>query len=202
MNSLYKLGITLFFLSTTASAQTFTQPGTVELGGDISFSSQTSPSQTNGGSTTILSFGPYVGFMLSSGFELGLMPGISYMNESTFSGTQLNLFIAPSYNFGSGESTHPYLEFLLGYNSVSYQYKFLYSNSFGLEAGGLGIGFDAGMKFNLQGNSLMLFKIQYLHQSFVDSRVVQSGINAEQILNTLSFGMGFRVFLEGKVGKK
>ncbi len=210
MKTPFKLCIAITFLSFSASvsAQNFAQSGTTELGGDISFSSQSSPSNYSSSSTlTTFSFNPYVGFMTSGGFELGLMPGITSLSQGNISATELNFFVAPSYNISTGSTVYPCLEFLIGYNSINLKSSSVFSGSSTQTADGLGIGFDAGMKVNIKGNSLLLLKIQYLHQSYRESNSSpysssSSYSSNETIINTVSFGMGFRIFIERKAMKK
>lgn len=209
MNTSKKLSVVvaLWLLSLTVSAQNFIHAGTTELGGDVSFSSQSSPGSS--GTITTFSFNPYVGFMSSSGFELGLMPGITSISSGSESATELNLFLAPSYNVSTGSTVYPYFEFLIGYNSISYKSGFSFSGSGNQTVDGLGIGLDAGLKVNLKGNSLLLFKIQYLYQSYKEDATTTNVFgttyttpSSETILNTVAFGMGFRVFLEKKEKQK
>ena len=212
MNIICKLNVAItgLLISSSLTAQTFTQPGTIELGGDISFSSQSySENGTNSGSAlTTFSFNPYLGFMVSDGFELGLMPGIATVSYGSSTSTQLNLFFAPAYNVNTNSSVYPYFEFLIGYNTSSDNSYSSYAGN--RTIGGLGVGLDAGLKINLKGNSLLLFKIQYLHQSFNRDTYTTTGYSGypvtiesrEIALNTVSFGMGFRIFIEPREKKK
>lgn len=203
MKAFFKFATALFFLSGTLTAQTLTQSGTVELGGDISFSS-VSQSQSNSfvsdnnNSVATFSFNPYIGYMVSNGFELGFMPGITTQSSGGQSATILNLFFAPSFNVNVSGTVYPYLEFLIGYNSIK--------GTNGRTTGGLGVGLDAGLKVNIKGNSLLLFKIQYLNQTFSESDYTITSYygtpiavqGRQDVFNTVSFGIGFRIFIESK----
>ena len=167
-----------------APAQSFTQKGTIELGGDISFSSQ-KESEADASLTT-LSFNPYVGVMVSDGFELGFRPQIMTVSYSGSSLSSLGLYLTPAYNFKTSSKAIPYLEFIIGYNSI---------DNDGDSYGGLGTGADGGLKINIAGNSLLLIKLEYLHQSYEMDGDSYS-------INTLSFGFGFRVFLGPKAAMK
>jgi len=199
-------------ITASTQAQNFIQARTVELGGDVSFSSQSVPA--GGGSLSTLSFNPYLGFMTASGFEIGLLPGITSITQGIYSATELNIFLAPSYNFKMTGNTYPYLEFLIGYNSITAKenVSFFGSSANSQTAGGLGIGMGAGLKINLKGNSLLLVKFQYLHQNYKQDitettftgtgAYVTNTTTVDQILNTVSLGLGFRIFIESKTGKK
>ena len=164
----------------------FTLPGTVEFGGDISFSSQSISGSTS--SLSLFSFNPYFGVMLVKGLELGLMPGISLSssgggNGSTNTTTILNLFLAPAYNFDAGK-IYPFIEFLAGYNSIGIKTQTLR---------GISIGGSGGLKFQMGKSGLLLFDITYLSQDYNDS----DRFLIER-LKTLSVGLGARFFLSPK----
>ena len=164
--------------ATSLRAQVLTQKSNIELGGDITFSSQSESDADE--SLTTFSFNPYIGIFITDNFEMGFRPGISTTSFGDGSLTTMNLFLAPAYNWNIGGKTYPYVEFLLGYNSV---------DAFDENYGGLGVGFDGGLKVSVAGNSLLLVKLEYLHQSYSDDN------DNDYSINTLSFGLGFRVFL-------
>jgi len=168
----------LFLLFThAAQAQTFLQRGNIELGGDISFSSMKEPEYDN--SLNTFTFNPYIGCMFSGGFELGFRPQLTIVSYDGSSYTTMGLFLAPAYNMNAGSIVYPYLELLIGYNSI---------NNDEDNYGGLGLGVDGGLKINIAGNSLLLIKLEYLHQEYdIDDE--------NESINTLSFGVGFRIFL-------
>jgi len=190
----------LIIFSISLQAQTFTSKGTVELGGDFSFSSRTEtvPGYTfypNNSSATLntLIFDPYVGVMATEGFEIGFMPGIGTTSYAGSSATSLNLFLAPAYNINAGGKAYPYFEFLIGYNSIS---------GGSTTQDGLGVGFSGGVKVTIGGNALFLFNIKYLHQSYNNFRYYDSitgtSFLGTETLNTILAGVGFRVFFPSK----
>jgi len=187
------------FFTISAEAQTFTDAGTAELGGTLGFSSQTfsmnGSSQSNSIST--FSFYPYLGEMITSGFELGVMPGYTLVTEGTSSLAVFNLYLAPSFNVNTKSNLYPFFEFLFGYNSIR---SGTGTNS---KTDGLGIGLDLGLKANIAGNSLLLVQLQYLSQNYERrNTTLNSSGTISQTLNTFSFGVGFRVFLQKKKEEK
>ncbi len=196
--------ICCLMISTSAlHGQSLTSKNTVELGGDFSFSSQT---RTLGGITsnstyTTLMFDPYIGVMITEGFELGFMPGISSNRQSgSYSSTLtgVNLFLAPAYNFNVGGKAFPYLEFLVGYNSLS-------GGGVSRTEEGLGVGFSGGIKVAISESSLFLFNVKYLHQNYnnvpyYDDNFYWNGPSyVSESLNTVFAGIGFRVFISPRV---
>jgi hypothetical protein len=58
----------------------FASKGTVEVGGNLSFSSFTSVTEgTSGEATTMFTVAPRVGYFVVQGFELGIQPGASFL---------------------------------------------------------------------------------------------------------------------------
>lgn len=132
----------------------FAMKGATELGGSISFESQTMIYRGNsGGTASYFSFTPYAGYFITDGFELGFDPlGIStfsYSGGTTV--TQLMIFAAPSYNFRTESIAYPFVEALLGYTS----------NSSGGTQSGFSWGGRAGVKLAVTGNGLLNLALQY-----------------------------------------
>ena len=171
----------LFFLGTVLKGQdaTFTKGGNIELGGSISFLNEKVSGSSS--STNLFSFNPYIGCMIISGFELGVIPGVTVTNETGSSSTTgLNLFLAPAYNINAGK-VYPFLEFLIGYNSIN-----VGSNN----SGGLGVGGTGGVKFQVGSNGNLIFSFQYLHKSYKSS-----GSSESTGINNLAMEIGFRIFI-------
>ena len=195
--------ITLIW-SVTLKAQTFTSKGTVELGGEFSFTSQSASvtggsyySNYSGGSADLLMFSPYVGAMIGQGFELGFSPSIIHAESSTL----LNLFLAPAININTSGTAYPYFEGLIGYSSASGTGSI----------GGLGIGAGAGVKVTIGCSALFLFDLKYLHQSYeYDEPYYNYSFNGTsytnnyttlkvtETINTFFAGLGFRIFIAPK----
>ena len=140
----------------------FARKGTVELSGNISFSSYTPVfNDMSGTAATIFTLAPQIGVFASDGFEIGLRTGISLLpgvsiissggNNST---TVLGLFFAPSYNFvTTSEMLFPFLEGQAGYTSISSGSN---TNS------GFSYGGRAGLKIIAAGHLLLTVSVEYL----------------------------------------
>jgi len=174
----------VLFLTEFASAQSFTQEGTIEMGGDISFSSFKGSESDE--QLITLTFNPYIGYMMSPGFEIGLRPQLTMIDDGDEILTTWGVYMADAYHFNLGSTIFPYVEFLIGFNSIANQ---------GSRYGGFGVGGDGGLKINISGNSLLLLKFEYFHEEYNTEGDYFS-------INTLSFGVGFRIFLAPKPAAK
>jgi hypothetical protein len=184
-------GVNAFAQSTTkpvATVPAFIMPGTIELGGEMSYASQ--KVEDAEGSASLFAMNPYVGIMVGSGFELGFKPGVQFQKAGNYKATTFNLLFAPAFNINGGGSVFPYFEFLVGYNMLSYEQAIPYSGNLEETASGAAIGIDGGFKAIIGNSGLVLFKIEYLHQTFKTSGQFSSEVS----YNTLSAGVGFRVF--------
>jgi hypothetical protein len=166
----------------------FIMPGTIELGGELSYASQ--KVEDAEGSASLFSMNPYVGIMVGSGFELGFKPGVQFQKAGDYKATTFNLLFAPAFNINGGGSVFSYFEFLVGYNMMSYEETIPYYGHFEQTASGAAIGVDGGFKAIIGNSGLVLFKIEYLHQTFKSDGQFASEVS----YNTLSAGIGFRVF--------
>ncbi len=133
-------------LAAQAAAQDkyFGKSGTMEIGGSISFASITPVSNgESGDATTLLSFGPEVGYFVFDGFEIGfspgmsLLPGVSVITPQRGDGTTvLQLFAFPAYNFHlEGGQVTPFLQVPFGYTSMSSGSNTLSGFSWGIKGG-------------------------------------------------------------------
>lgn len=191
----------IVIIASQTSAQSFTSKGTVELGGEFSFSSQTVSSSlsssSNRSALNTLMFNPYIGTMVAEGFELGFMPGIATVSYGGSSSTQTNLFFVPSYNVNTSGKAFPYFEFLIGYNSIS-------GSGNGSESG-LGVGFSGGVKVAIGNSGLFLFNVKYLHQSYNVTETnyyynfgSPTNTSYTESLNTVLASIGFHIFIPSK----
>jgi hypothetical protein len=175
-------------------AQTFISPGTTELGGSILFSSQTVTNNYPGSDNDMVNtfiFSPYIGAMMSGGFEIGVIPSYISQRQGNYSYSVLGLYLAPAVNFQAGEASYPFIEFLLGYNVLRAGYQGKSTEE------GIGWGIDGGVKTIVGTNGLLLFQVQYLSQNF-------KGTNSsvDETLNTFAVGLGFSVFILKKTETK
>ncbi|MGE5351670.1 MAG: hypothetical protein ACM3P0_06275 [Acidobacteriota bacterium] len=173
--------IVLFLSSSLVYAQRygggFASPGVVELGGGLTFQSTTNVANGNtGGTTTIFSLQPYVGYFLTDGFELGFNPFGIQTGDGT---TSLLFLLAPSYNFRTGSLAYPFIEALLG----------LASTSDGETRSGFSWGLRGGVKLNIVGNSNLNLGLEYLQIT-----ENPSGATSRYGYNQVAFNVGFTVW--------
>lgn len=179
------LAALLVMQSQDALAQTgkeFGMKGATELGGGISFQSISTVTNGNtGDAVNFLTVAPFVGFFIADGFELGFNPfGITHISSGGSSSTQISIFVAPSYNFQTEGSTHPFIEALVGYTSVSN----------GSSRSGLSFGGRAGIKVEVSEQGLLNIAVQYLQIT-----MNPSGADNRYGSNQLAISGGFTVWL-------
>src|SRR5690349_4081642 len=85
-------------LGTNIQAQTFTSRRTLELGGNLAFSYQSRSDNTHY-DLTLFALSAYCGLMVLPGFEIGLYPTFTSTSVSGYSSTNMEIFLAPAYNF-------------------------------------------------------------------------------------------------------
>jgi hypothetical protein len=169
-------------IAESQEARQFALKGVTEFGGGVSFSSVTPVSTgKTGKAATILSVAPFIGYFISDGFELGVNPlGItSYSSEGVSTGTEIRIFVAPSYNFATGPTSHSFVETLLGYTAQSN----------GSERKGFSWGGRAGLKIAVGGNGLLNIGVQYLLIT-----MNRSGATERSGYNELSIAAGFTLW--------
>lgn len=144
---------------TSADAQSiskFAKEKQIELGGSIGISSQTyvSNGEYDNESTTNISFSPYAGYFVTDGFEIGIMPTVSYTKYGG-SGhlTDYTIYLAPAYNFDTKSNLYPYVMGFIGYNGVDYSY--------GSGVTGIAWGGEAGLKIHAFGSGLIKIGLSY-----------------------------------------
>jgi hypothetical protein len=140
------------FCCSVLSAQSYTSKGTVEIGGDFSFSFQKSSDQKELSFSTY-AFNAYAGRMVLPGFEIGVSPAVLGYNNGNYSTTQFSIYFRPAYNFELKSNVNPYVELLAGYGL---------SDDGNNVANVSGLGGDAGIKVRLRESGLLLIKVEYL----------------------------------------
>jgi hypothetical protein len=160
----------------------FARKGVLELGGGITFQSLT-PIQNDRTEDAIAAFlmMPYIGYFVADGFQIGINPlgigTLAYQGEST---TAVMALLAPSYNFSTGGSAHPFVELLLGYTSLSD----------GIKRSGFTWGGRGGAKLEVGESGLLNLAVQYLQ---ITTNV--SGATERTGLNQVAVSAGFTVWL-------
>jgi len=157
-----------------STSEILTKNGTLEIGGDFEFLSQSSINNT----LNMLNFNPYFGIMFTKGFELGINPNFTnYSYSGNPSTTQFNLYLAPTFNLSKGK-TIPFIEILIGINSIGQNTTY----------SGFGFGGSAGVKIQVGNNVALINSLKYLSQSY------GQGTN----ISTLSLSTGIRFFIFSK----
>ena len=155
----------------------------IEVGGTIGFASVTPVvAGKTKDATTFFSIQPYVGYFVIDGLEIGLIPMIDITSPSGGnSTTDLNIFLAPAWNFQlqNGMVT-PFIEGLIGISSIS---------SGGNSASGLSFGGRGGVKLNVTGNALLDIDVRYLMITEKPKDVTD-----RYGYNNLGIGIGFTVW--------
>ncbi len=153
----------LLLCALTITASSFAQSkfatgGIIELGGQVAFSSTTNVSngETADKSSSLFSIGPYFGYFIFSGFELGFMPQVSLYSYGDYSSRIMHLFVAPAFNFSGGSNLFPFIEGLVGYSSSSYDDGITTH-----DYSGISYGARAGIKYAV-GNFLFNAGVKYL----------------------------------------
>lgn len=159
----------------------FATRGVTELGGTFSFQSITPVEDgISGGSVSIFTLAPYVGYFVNDGFELGLNPfGITSVSGGR--GTEVLILIAPSYNIRTESIATPFLEALMGYASASD----------GSTANGAAWGFRGGVKLGVTGRGLLNIGVQFLEITENPSGAVNRFGR-----NEFAFSTGFTVYFK------
>ena len=182
--------LTIILLTLMASAcrvqAQYAQKGVTEFGGTVSFSSTTSVS--NGTSadnaTSLLQIMPYVNYFITNGLSIGLSPAIYSFKSAGASDatTSFAAFFVPGYTFATQGSVYPYIEGLIGYNTLKT------GSSSGLS--GLSYGGKGGLKMAVGKSGLFNAGVSYM-------LITLNPENADKRngFNNLAVGLGFSVYL-------
>lgn len=181
--------VILLLIATSSNAQTkqkFAKENTWEVGGSVSFTytQYVSNGNTSSNGVNIFKLYPYVGYFVTDGFEIGIIPAVELISYG--GGTTSNsfaIYAAPSYNFFTKSLAYPYIQGAFGYNSVSY-------GGSSSSQSGIAWAIEGGVKINVGGNSLLKVGFDY-GQKTLNKSGSSSGRSG---LNTFSFVAGFNVF--------
>ncbi|OGU61720.1 MAG: hypothetical protein A2V66_04425 [Ignavibacteria bacterium RBG_13_36_8] len=177
--------ITLICIVGLANAQNFGKAGSIELSGQVAFSSSTAVANgtTDTESATVFEIAPYVGYFIIDGFELGFMPWFTISKQAhvTDSRTQYLLFLAPSYNFLLKGNVVPFIEGLVGYTGYSQGSS---------KGSGISFGGGGGIKILVGKSALVRAGVYYV---MID--VSPEGASKRVGSNELQFMAGFGIVL-------
>ncbi len=167
------------------NTQNFAKQNTWEIGGSISLSytQKVSNGNANDNGLNIFKLYPYVGYFVTDGFEIGIIPAIELESGQGITSNSFAIYAAPSYNFYTKSLAYPYVQGAFGYNRISYGGN---SSTYS----GIAWALEGGMKINIAGNSLLKIGLDYGQKTLngSDSSDDRDGVN------TLSFVAGFNVF--------
>lgn len=165
----------------------FASPGTVELGGSMTFAaSQPVTAGTTGKWIYDFSMSPYAGYFVIEGLELGINPaGVAVSNSGDTTAVQLRILFAPSYNFRTPTMVTPFVEGLAGFTSASLIHSGSTTSRSGFTFGG-----RAGIKVALIERGMLVVGVQFLRIT-----LNPSGAPSRYGSNELSVSAGWTVWL-------
>jgi hypothetical protein len=191
---MYKLALFLFFIFSFSLFNTlypqeikpFGNKGIWELGGTIYYSSTTPViSGASQKSIDLFQIQPVAGYFVYKAFEIGVKPTISITKANGNTDTKMSLYLATAYNFIFKTKFYPVITILLGYTSQSNSD----SSSNSVSQHGFSWGFEAGVKINLLGNSLLFTGMQ-----FTDDTFKSSGASKRNGQYIITLGAGWTVW--------
>ena len=165
----------------------FASPGTIELGGSMTFAaSQPVLAGRTGSWVYDFSMFPYAGYFVIEGLELGINPaGVTVSNSGDTTAVQLRILFAPSYNFRTPTMVTPFVEGLAGFTSASLIHSGTTTSRSGFTFGG-----RAGIKVALIERGMLGIGVQFLRIT-----LNPSGAGSRYGANELSVTAGWTVWL-------
>jgi hypothetical protein len=165
----------------------FGSPGTIELGGSVTFTaSQTVLAGATGSWMYDFSMLPYAGFFVIEGLEVGVNPaGVNVRSSGDTTAVQLRILFAPAYNFQTGTMVTPFVEGLAGITSAS-----LIRPGSTTSVSGFTFGGRAGIKAALVERGMLNIGIQFLRIT-----LNPSGAGSRNGSNELSVSAGWTIWL-------
>jgi hypothetical protein len=158
--AIYILAVsTLLYMTVTAQDIPLTTRGTVELSGNLSFSSYRAPATDK--SYSVLNIAPQVSYFLTDNISVGLatgvgiFPGLSVVSpDGGGSTTTFQIFASPAYHFQTGSNeVIPFVEGQVGYALTSDE---------AVSSKGLSYGGRTGIKYVPVDHLVLTFAGQFL----------------------------------------
>jgi hypothetical protein len=192
MKRLFTILVFVLSVSIVTFSQDFAKKGMWELGGSVGFTSSTYVSadiNDPNGATTTFSISPEAGYFITDNFELSLLP-FSFISSSyhTYSSSQFNFLLAPTWNFEMHSNIYPYIQALIGYGTESFKNDVPYGYDYTVS--GADYGFQAGIKLQVAKSSILNFGLSYLMTNRKQSG--ETGRFGDNILQVMA---GFSVFV-------
>jgi hypothetical protein len=175
----------LFVIVNLSFGQNYAKKGVVEFSGAVSYSSVTEvyDGTSDNNSIGVFTFAPQVSYFFIDGFQVGLMPTYVSTSYGGSTSSTLGIYASPGYVFDLRSNVYPYVNALLGYNSISA------SNS--SSETGFGFGVQGGIKILLGKMALVNIGLEYLA-----TNTTPSGWNGGRIgANNIQFLAGFSIFI-------
>jgi len=166
----------------TVSAQDFTTKGIWEIGGTISYTSQTAVSNGKTAEHAYNTFALHVPvyYFVIDGLEVGLIPEYDNVSYGDNSSSLFAFSAGVAYNFNTRSNAYPFFEGRIGYNS----------ESDGSTLSGILWSLRGGAKIRVGGNALLGIGL------FYEQRTLESSghVGDRNGINTWGFDAGFGVF--------
>lgn len=188
MKKLYSLLAVLLAFTSLSFSQNFATKGTIEAGGSLGFSSTTNVSngETADNSSTTFRIEPYIGYFITNGLELGIVPSFSTSSFGDNSSTSFGGYFAPAWNFDLRSNLFPFIEGRIGYNSYDDGISITDDPSYG----GIAQGVRGGVKVKLGNSGLFNVSLSY-DQMTMNPEDWDGDRNGQ---NVLAANAGFTVF--------
>lgn len=163
-------------------AQDFSKKDIWEIGGTISYTSQTAVNndETAGNSLNTFMLHVPVYYFVIDGLEVGLVPGYDNSSYADNSSSLFALLAGIAYNFNTQSNAYPYVEGRFGYNSLTN----------GNTRSGVLWSLNGGAKVQVGGNALIRIGLFY-QQRTLNTSDNQGGRDG---YNTWGIDAGFAVF--------
>ena len=189
--------VLLLFCFTNVSAQKFAKQGAVEVGGSISFNNITmvADGKSADESLSVFLLAGNIGYFITDGLELMVVPSYMNMSVEDVSLSGLLLYFAPAYVFDLRSNVFPFIQGMIGYNSLTVDLGGSTSGLPGVSSGeqtlsGLSYGGAGGIKVQLAKNALLNCSVSYMMLT-LDPENWEGDRNGADVITV---GAGFTVF--------
>ena len=181
------VGVAGAFAQQQQTRRRFGSPGTVELGGSMTFAASQGVAGGKAGSWVYdFSMLPYAGYFVIDGLELGVNPaGLDVRSSGDTTAVQLRVLFAPAWNFHTGTMVTPFLEGLAGITSASLVHSGSTTTLSGFTFGG-----RAGVKTAIIDWGMLTIGVQFLRIT-----LNPKGAGSRSGSNELSVSAGWTVWL-------
>ena len=180
MKCLFSTIVIILIMNINLYSQDYAKKGTWDLGGTVSFSNY--QYRFGSGFPVSFSMSPSAGYFITDNFEFGIMP----LSVTLKDGLQLDIMLAPAYNFNLKSNLYPFISVLAGYGL---HHNETHDGTVGVS--GLEYGFEGGVKIQVEENVLININLAYTMYTYNES-----GAIGRTGYNLLALGAGFSVFFK------